>query len=153
MSKRLRQYLFEHYSVNGYGTLKKVRKDFPIQIDDQDDTDSFTEFCNIFVTVGQGNNIEIEFSGGIPITREIADFAEIYKGRAEPDRNRVVLTITPSQIEALTDLAARIKNTTELGHSVGNENWDKVAARTVSSLYRFVRVIREYQDLRNAGLL
>jgi hypothetical protein len=153
MSNRLRQYLYEHYAVNGYRSYKKLRKDHPIQIDDQDDSDALNEFCNIFVTVGRNNTLVIELSGGMPVTREMADFAEIYSGIAEPAKSRIVLNISPTQIEALMDLAARIRRTAELGHTVNNPNWDKLSARTISSIYRFVRIIKEYQELRSAGLV
>jgi len=153
MSKKLRQYLYELYAVNGFQRLNKLKKDFPIQIDDQDDNDRLDEFCNIFVTVGKNNRMEIELSGGIPITREIADFVEIYNGRAEPSRCRLLLTIHPGQIEALKDLARRIKDTAELGYASNNPNWKKISARTVSSLYRFMRVIKEYGEMKKSGLM
>jgi len=152
MSKRLRQYLYEHYAVNGYRTFKRVKKDFAIQVDDQDDSDSLADFCNIFVSVGSSNSLEIELCGGMPVTEEIADFAEIYHGMSEPGKSRIVLYITPQQIEALMDLAGRIRNTSEIGHTVNNENWPKICARTVSSLYRFVRIIKEYEHMRSTGL-
>jgi len=51
MSSRLRRYLLDAYAGNREILPEKVRKDFPIQIDDQDDNDSLSEFCTIFVVV------------------------------------------------------------------------------------------------------
>jgi hypothetical protein len=95
--------------------------------------------------------MEVEICGGIPVTQELADFAEIYNGMAEPSKNRIVLYICPVQIEALIDLAMRIKKTAELGYAVENQNWEKICARTVSSIYRFVRVIKEYRKFKKSG--
>ena len=153
MSKHLRHFLYEHYSGNSVSSSRRVRKDYHIQIDDQDDSDILNEFCAIFVTVGEKNRMEIELCGGIPITRELADFCEIYGGFADPSKNRIIMHINPGQIEALTDLAARIKNTSELGYTVQNPDWDKISSRTVSSIYRFVRIMKEYREMRTAGLI
>ena len=152
MSKRLRQYLYEHYTINGNRSYKKLKKDYAIQIDDQDDTDPLNQFCNIFVTVGGGNIIEIELCGNVPMTKEISDFAEIYSGMAYRYNGRIVLRIAPRQIEALIELAHRIRDTAGMGETVGNPGWEKMCARTISSLYRFVRIIKEYQGMRTAGL-
>ena len=51
MSSRLRQFLAEAYFSEKEFLTCKVRKGIFIQIDDQDDNDDLTEFCNIFVTV------------------------------------------------------------------------------------------------------
>jgi hypothetical protein len=144
MSYLLRQYLLDAYAANRDILPGKIRKDFPIQIDDQDDDDNLSEFCNIFVTVKKNSRFEIDIFGNIPITQEISDFAEIYGGFTEKTSGRIVLNISPRQAEALIDLAKKIRKTASLGDSVNNANWHRTSARTISSLYRFVRILKEY---------
>jgi hypothetical protein len=55
-----------------------------------------------------------------------------------------VLNISPRQAEALVDLAKGIRKTSSFGDMVNNPNWHRVSARTISSLYRFVRILKEY---------
>jgi hypothetical protein len=144
MSFMLRQYLLDAFAANRDILPGKIRKDFPIQVDDQDDDDNVSEFCNIFVTVKKNSRFEIDIFGNIPITREISDFAEIYNGFTDTTSGRIVLNISPRQAEALVDLAKRIRKTASLGDTVNNPNWHRVSARTISSLYRFVRILKEY---------
>jgi hypothetical protein len=144
MSFLLRQYLLDAYAANRDILPGKIRKDFPIQIDDQDDDDNLSDFCNIFVTVKKNNRFEIELFGNIPITQEISDFAEIYGGFSDKTTGRIVLNIAPRQAEALIDLAKKIRKTASQGDRVNNANWPNISARTISSLYRFVRILKEY---------
>jgi hypothetical protein len=152
MSSRLRRYLLDAYAGNREILPEKVRKDFPIQIDDQDDNDSLSEFCTIFVVVKKNNCFEIELFGKIPVTEEIVDLAEIYGGHAAQQEGIIVLNLVPRQIEALIDLAKMIRKTAASGDLVGNPNWHRISARTISSLYRFVRIIKEYTRSRRALL-
>ncbi len=145
MSSRLRQYLLDVYEPRGMRTGFAGAGDVPIQIDDQDDSDNIDEFCTIFVQVTRNNMLVVELEGRMPITPDIADLAEIYGGSADPQRAYVVLRITLQQADALEDLAARIKQTQYDGDKVSNPNWFKIAARTASSLKRFVRLIRDYR--------
>lgn len=145
MSSRLRQFLVDSYFSEKEFLTRKVRKGIFIQIDDQDDNDDMTEFCNIFVTVKKRGRFEIELLGRFPITQEICDLAEIYGGFVDLDTGRVALNLNLNQIEAITDLARKIRNTSKLGGKVRNHNWQRISARTISSLYRFVRTIKEYQ--------
>lgn len=145
MSAKLRQYLIDTYERQRPGSRKRWHKDTPIQIDDQDDNDVLTEFCSIYVVVNRKNRLDIELAGAMPITDEIADLAEIYDGHADPKHGSVSLSLCPMQIGALVDLAGRIRRTAHRGMEVGNPNWHRISARTISSLQRFVRTIREYQ--------
>jgi hypothetical protein len=144
MSLMLRQYLLDAYAGDRDILPGKIRKDFPIQVDDQDDDDNISEFCNIFVTVKKNNRFEIDIFGHMPITQEISDFAEIYGGFTDTAAGRIVLNISPRQSEALVDLAKKIRKTASLGNKVNNANWHRISARTISSLYRFVRILKEY---------
>jgi hypothetical protein len=145
MSSRLRQFLIESYFSDKEFLTRKVRKDVFIQIDDQDDNDDLTEFCNMFVTVRNRGRFEIELLGRIPVTQDIWDLAEIYGGFVDLDAGRIVLQLDVNQIEVLMDLARKIRKTSRLGGKVRNPNWQRISARTISSLYRFVRTIKEYQ--------
>jgi hypothetical protein len=144
MSRRLQQYLFDTYTTNGYHYITKIKRDFPIQVDDQDDNDILTDFCNVFVTVGRKDHFEIEILGNMPITQEIEDFAEIYQGAVDREEGRITLCLNPNQVEALVDLATLIRKTSYLGESVGNTSWHKISARTISTLYRLARTVKEY---------
>lgn len=146
MSANLKQYLLDAYVGHTDILLAQVRSNYPIQIDDQDDDDSLEEFCNVFVTVGKRRQMELEISGRVPITREIADLAEIYNGFSSVSEQRVVLRIRPNQIDAIAHLADKIRATAYMGDTVGNPNWDRISARTISSLTRFVRVIKQYNQ-------
>jgi hypothetical protein len=145
MSSRLRQFLIESYFNDKEFLTRTVKKDVFIQIDDQDDNDDLTEFCNIFVTVKNRGRFEIELLGRVPVTQDIWDLAEIYGGFVDLDEGRIVLQLDVNQIEVLMDLARKIRQTSRLGGKIRNPNWQRISARTISSLYRFVRTIKEYQ--------
>lgn len=149
MSSKLRQFLLETYENRHMFTFsKKKMSDIPIQIDDQDDNDKLDEFCNIFCMVGSNENFRIELSGNFPITKEISDLAEIYNGFSDIINGKIILHLNTEQIEVLTDLADKVRKTSFSGPSVNNANWISISARTISSLYRFVRTIKEFKNTR-----
>ncbi|MBD3422144.1 MAG: hypothetical protein GF398_18685 [Chitinivibrionales bacterium] len=152
MSHRLHQFLVDAYIGHQDFFPTTGKKETVIQIDDQDDDDILEEFCNIFVSVGAGNSYEIELIGNIPITQEINDFAEIYDGFVDEAQGRVVLNLNVEKIEALTDLSSFIRKTALYGESISNKNWMSISARTISSLHRFMRVIKSYRKSRSANL-
>ena len=151
MSIRFRQYLLDAYVGSGRNpTLRqKISRDIAIQIDDQEDNDILSTFCTIFVTVGKKNKFDLELFGAIPITSEIADLAEIYDGYADEKIGKIHMKLSLQQIEAVSDLAAKIRKTAQLGNVVRNPGWDRLSARTISSLRRFVRVAHEYVKSRS----
>jgi hypothetical protein len=149
MSSYLQQYISDVYKSQHAFTLpKKHIKSAPIQIDDQDDNDSLTDFCNIFCYVGPKNIITLEFYGRIPITKELTDIMEIYGGSADPSAGKMVVRFSPDQIEVLRDISDKLRKTSPMGDLVNNPSWLSVSARTISSLYRFMRIIREYKQAR-----
>jgi hypothetical protein len=152
MSSKLRQYLLDAYAGNREIMPEKIRKDFPIQIDDQDDNDTISEFCNIFVIVKKNNCFEIELFGNIPREKKISDLAEIYGGFTDENAGRIVLNLSIQQIEALIDLAKMIRKSAPSDHGADNLNRQRILARTISSLYRFVRIIKEYIRSRATSL-
>lgn len=147
MSAHLRQFLSDAYkSQRNFYLPKKHLKSAPIQIDDQDDSDSINHFCNIFCSVGKKNSFSIELKGRFPITQEIADLAEIYDGFADPAAGKVVIPLTLDQVEVLRDLSDKLRKTSFMGDLVNNPVWLAVSARTISSLYRFIRIMKEYKQ-------
>jgi len=146
MASYLQQYLFDVYkSRHVFSLPKKHLITAPIQIDDQDDNDSITDFCNIFCSVGPKNSITLEFYGRFPVTKELADLVEIYGGFTEPSKGKMVIRLTIDQIEVLRDLSDKLRKTSFMGDRGNNPSWLTVSARTISSLYRFMRIIKEYQ--------
>ncbi len=145
MSTKLRQYLIDAYEARPSAIFRfKTNKSIPIQIDDQDDLDRINEFCNVFCNVKDNAEFTIELIGNFPISSEIADLAEIYNGYADPLNGRVYLELSLEKIGVLTDLADKIRKTSFLGDKINNTNWLPISARTISSLYRFVRILKEY---------
>jgi hypothetical protein len=151
MSTALNQYLIDAYVGHVDRLSFRDKHDLSIQIDDQDDGDPIDSFCNIFVTVGKREQFEVELVGRFPVTQPISDLAEIYNGVADPNESRVVLRLNPGTIEALADLSLGLRATAFLGDKIGNAQWERISARTISSLRRFIRVVREYQRIRKAG--
>jgi hypothetical protein len=146
MSIGLRQFLIDAYEARPSVVSRfKSNKSIPIQIDDQDDLDRINEFCNIFCCVKSNNKFAIELIGNFPITSEIADLVEIYNGFSDPLNGRIRLEICPKKIAVITDLADKIRKTSFLGNKINNPNWLPISARTISSLYRFSRIIKEYE--------
>jgi hypothetical protein len=149
MSTNLRRYLIDEYEGRrATPYLGKIDSLFPIQLDDQDDNDNIDEFCNIFCIVNKNDSFSIELSGTFPITESIADLVDIYNGFVDKDRGRLMLKLKATQIEAIMDLADRIKKTAMMGKLVANPSWLSLSARTISSLYRFVRIIKEYNQMK-----
>jgi len=146
VSQNLREFLTDTYAVGNVNPLTVLGSDFPIQIDDQDDRDNIALFCTIFVTIEKQDQIKLELSGRIPITKAIADLAEIYHGSTDSRWGRIVLRFNPEQINLVLTLASKIRETTPLGATVGNPEWQRMSARTISSLRRFVRAIKEYRS-------
>jgi hypothetical protein len=146
MPTQLRHYLIDAYkSPRNFYLPQKHIKTLAIQIDDQDDMDSMTDFCNIFCTVTSKNEFIIELNGKFPITQEIADLVEIYKGYTNQSDGKLIVKLHFLQIEVLKDLSDYLRKTSFMGDLVGNPNWTSVSARTISSLYRFIRIMKEYQ--------
>jgi len=146
MSTQLRHYLIDTYeSQRSIQHSHKFDASIPIQLDDQDDNDKFNEFCNIYCIIGGNNTFTIELVGTFPITQSMSDLADIYNGITDRKLGRLTLRLNISQIEAIMDLADRIRKTSFMGETVGNSNWLSNFARTISSLYRFVRIIKEYR--------
>jgi hypothetical protein len=147
MSSKLRRYLVEAYFGEKEFITGPVKKDFAIQIDDQDDNDDLVEFCNMFVTVGKRGHFVFELLGHIPLTQDIVDLAEIYNGTVERNPGRITIRLNVDQIELLMDLAKNIRKTSRMGLSIANPRWHRISARTISSIYRFVRIVREYKKI------
>jgi hypothetical protein len=146
MSAHLRNYLFDAYkSPRNFFLPKANMKTAVLQIDDQDDTDSITEFCNIFCVVGNKKEVTIEFSGRFPITQEMADLVEIYNGIVDRSGGKLSVTLNLNQISVLRDLSDKLRKTSFMGDMVNNPGWLSVSARTISSIYRFMRIIEEYK--------
>jgi hypothetical protein len=146
MSAHLRNYLFDAYkSPRNFYLPKANMKTVSLQIDDQDDTDPITEFCNVFCSVGRKNEFTIEFSGRFPITEEIADLVEIYNGSVDRSAGKLSVALNLDQIAVLRDLSDKLRKTSFMGDMVNNPDWLGISARTISSLYRFVRIIEEYK--------
>lgn len=152
MSARLRQYLAEAYLGEKEFLTGTLRKDSAIQIDDMDDNDDLTQFCSMFVTVGARGKFVFELLGSIPLSQGIVDLVEIYGGTVQRDPGRVVIPLNPDQIEVLMDLAGHIRKTAGGGTFITNHNWHRISARTISSIYRFVRIIKEYSKTKGQAL-
>ena len=147
MSSRLQQYLFDAYESRHTSSFRrKLTRDIPIQIDDQDDNDRIHEFCNLFCTVTRKKSFRLELIGNFPITPEMADLAEIYNGTNDSLHGILLLELNTEQIDVLIDLADKIRKTSFLG-APSNPSWLTISARTISSLFRFVRIIKEYNNL------
>lgn len=145
MGRQLKQYILDCYEpLRGKSEKSDNLRNAPIQIDDQDDNDSFTNFCNVFCTVESSKSVRLELSGNIPITKAMADLAEIYKGFADTNCGKLSLRITLNQIAVINDLAQLVRKTASMGSLVNNPNWYRVSARTASSLMRFCRVVEEF---------
>ena len=148
MQSRLSQYLLERYE-DGRGSFRQrggSRRNVFIHIDDRDDGDSLTDFCNIFCSFVSGKNLRLELTGRFPITEEMAGLAEANGGLADVERGTLALNISADEAAAVDELASLVKNTARMGSIIGNPNWFRISARTVSSLLRFGRVLREYSE-------
>lgn len=147
MSYKLCQFLLDIYETHTPASLRyKPYTDISIQIDDQDDNDKLNEFCNIFVTVKQKNYFKVELIGNFPVTKDLSDFAESCKGYLDPVQGKLALLLHINQIECLLELSEKIRRTSFLGPIIYNQNWIAISSRTISSLYRFVRIIKEYNN-------
>lgn len=150
MSANLRRYLIEEYeSRRNNPYVRRVDERFPIQIDDQDDSDNINEFCNIFCYVKKKYHFVLEFSGNFSITPSMKDLADIYNGYIDQENERFSLSLKIDQIEAVMDLADRIRKTARNTDHHSATSWLAMSARTISSLYRFVRIIKEYTNSRS----
>jgi hypothetical protein len=150
MTSELRQYLLDAYeNRHSLSFSRKMTKDIAIQVDDQDDNDRIDEFCNIFCTVISNNKFKIDLLGNFPISHEMADLIEIYNGYIDTVHGMIGLKLDMGKIEVLIDLADKIRRTSFMGDTVQNKNWLTISARTISSLYRFVRIMKEYKHSKS----
>lgn len=153
MIQSFRQYLLEMYITNEYPYTLKIHHKPYIQIDDQDDKDNINEFVNIFIIPKRRYNFILEINGLMPITQEMADLAEIYQGKANFNLNKITLTLHPKIIDVVIDLAGLIRKSASMGNTVGNPHWKQISGRTISSLYRFVRIVKDYVSLKESQLI
>ena len=153
MVNSFRRYLIDAYSLNENLYFTKTRQLPFIQIDDQDDRDNITEFVNIFITPKRKYNFELELLGPMPITQEMVDLAEIYRGKANLKIGKITLELNPKIIDVVLDLAAIIRKSSSLGESIGNDQWERISGRTISSLYRFVRIVKDFISLKESQLI
>ncbi|MGD9201454.1 MAG: hypothetical protein PVI26_07830 [Chitinispirillia bacterium] len=153
MIQSFRQYLLETYITNQFPYTHKIYNKPFIQIDDQDDKDNINEFVNIFIIPKRRYNFVLEICGLIPITQEMADLAEIYQGKANFNLNKITLTLHPKIIDVVIDLAGLIRKSSSMGDTVGNSHWKEISGRTISSLYRFVRIVKDYVSLKESQLI
>ncbi len=146
MSYQLSQSLIDAYDYNHVNSsIQKRGIYYPIQIDDQDDNDKLNEFCNIFVTVKPKETIKLELIGNFPITKELVDLSTSLNGFTDSLQSRLVLYLKTDEIDIIMDFADRIRKTSFLGSAISNPNWLTISSRTISSLYRFARIIKEYK--------
>lgn len=148
MSARLRRYLADSYFSEKDFLAGSLKKDSAIQVDDLDDNDDLSQFCTMFVSVGKRGNFVFEMLGRVPYTKEIVDLAEIYGGFAEQDPGRIIFKLNLNQVEVLVDLAKHIRAASRAKIVAANSNMHRISARTISSIYRFVRIIREYSHTK-----
>lgn len=153
MQINLKQFLSDAYeSRHTSSFIRKPARDISIQIDDQDDNDDIQQFCNIFCSVLSGKTFLIELIGNFPVNTEITDLAEIYDGSYSKIHKRLVFKLNTEQIDVLTDLADKIRKTSFSGIEE-NPGWLTISARTISSLYRFVRIIKEFNNLNQKSFM
>jgi len=148
MRPQLFQYLMERYENDHGGFWQRggSNRNVFIHIDDRDDGDSLTDFCNIFCSAVSGKRLRLELTGRFPVTEEMAAFAEAHGGFTDIERGVLAMNISAEQAAAVDELASLVKNTARMGSIIGNPGWFRISARTVSSLLRFGRVLREYSE-------
>lgn len=144
MAENLKKFLIQSYPVDRESLVHRSWQF--IQIDDQDDNDNIQTICNIFITFLNNNSFELELSGKIPISPDISDICEIYKGYANIHRKTIKLTLDRKKVDVIDHLIELLKQTSHLGNSVDNPEWEQMSARTISSLKRLSRTIREYSE-------
>lgn len=150
MSENLKKFLIRSYPVDRDSLVHRSWQF--IQIDDQDDNDNIQTFCNIFITFLNSNTFQLELSGKFPITPAISDICEIYKGYANVHRKTVTLMLDKDKVDVIDHLVEMLKETSHLGNTVDNAEWEQMSARTISSLKRLSRTIREYVSEVNKSL-
>ena len=123
---------------------------YPIQIDDQDDNDNINEFCNVFCTVLNNKKFRIDLTGSFPLTDSITDLADIYNGFIDRSINRLSMVLYIKQIDVVADLADKIKKATFITDDNASSKLIPISARTISTLYRFVRTVKEFSDLTSS---
>lgn len=144
---------FFHYLVDLYECRHTIPhpgssgNPYSIQIDDQDDNDNINEFCNVFCTVLNKKKFRIDLTGNFPITDGIADLADIYNGFIDRTINRLSLILDFKQIDVVADLADKIKKATFVQDDNNSGTLIPMSARTISTLYRFVRTVKEFTNL------
>lgn len=147
---------FFHYLVDTYECRHTIPHSgssgnpYPIQIDDQDDNDNINEFCNVFCTVLNKNKFRIDLTGNFPITDGISDLADIYNGFTDRSINRLSMILHIKQIDVVADLADKIKKATFITDDTNSHKLIPMSARTISTLYRFVRTVKEFTDLTSS---
>ena len=151
MSRKLRNFLVYTYTLRDDYRPSKIRKEYPIQIDDQDPNDNIAQFCNVFVTVGDRNTFILELCGNFPVMRKLIDLAEIYEGGFIAEKKKVIFHLNFDRIEVIRDICEILKDSATMGESVENPEWIHMSARTVSTLNRFSRTIKEYLNETRGG--
>ena len=74
-------------------------------------TTLFPNFATFSSSLKKTIILRSNYFGIAPISREIGDLAEIYGGFADEESKRIVMNLSIRQIEALIDLAKKIRKT------------------------------------------
>lgn len=108
----LKKVLFDAYGGFADKRLKKLEHDALFIVDDRGESDYdargdlFLWFCLMFVTVEAADRVKLSMRGGVPECTAVHQWFD--KHGAERQPYGVETTITPDNLDALDDLAARM---------------------------------------------
>lgn len=155
-ARPLKAHLFEAYRGFADKRVKDLDKRDIFTVDDRDPGHDFGSdgglygwFCCIFARVTGAHSIEVDLSGGVPMSTEIQAWIEAGNAKLDDrfDRARLVVPIELGQEERLRDLATLIQRIVRLGaprYSV--RAYKHVCPRAAGSLRHLADVLATAPD-------
>lgn len=145
----LTSFLFDVYGSRGRKT--DANGGACVQIDDQNQIDIQSGFCQIHVTVQsrESSTALLELSPA-PHNGEVSELLHEHGGQLVHGSTgaTIRLSVGPRDARRVRDLARAIRRITRRGETYADRNWKWICRRTADSLEQFARVLADAKRSR-----
>jgi|GEM_PF-2354241 len=149
---RLRDHLLDAYDGYADKRIKNRSLDRPIKINDKDSHDVYPHYCSILVRVpdrtGEALTLPLQHC---PHNPDLIALVKKHGGTAITSDHGcdIQLNLNANQIGTVTSLANAISEVTKKGSRYPNPNWKWTCPKTVDSLRRLAKVLKDYKVHRS----
>lgn len=145
-TNKLKMAFYETYNGFADKRYKRIENDKPFTVDDRGPGDYdarkelFLWFCQISLTVIDGESVEIAFRGGVPQSPKVARWFERMDGK-KTTFHGIVVVLKKGQQDELKGLASAFNEIVSPGNSYDVPAYKYVSPRTAASLSKLAAVL------------